>query len=153
MKNIISAILIITILSCSTNNEEINEEVVNCLEIAFLESTVIKENDCLTFSDRPGLEFTLLKLGNYTKTHPNNVPYARISGRLIVENAMHEFDFAQIDEDYQTDGTSFSGRIHTGINNVDYTIFFDHIEFTETATEFIFHNATIRFGYYDPEFD
>ena len=72
---------------------------------------------------------------------------------MIDGNTTFEFSNGQVQEDYQTEGTSFSGRVYVGINNIEYTIFFDNIEFTETETEFIFHKATIRFGYYDSEFD
>jgi hypothetical protein len=153
MRKILTLVLLITFLSCSENNEESNEQSFDCAEIAFLESTIIEENDCLTFSDRQGFKFTFLGFENYTKTHPNNVPHARISARLVEGNSTFEFYDGLVDEDYEIDGTSFSGRVHTGINNTDYTIFFDNIEFTETETEFIFHRATIRFGYYDSEFD
>ncbi|MDT7827140.1 hypothetical protein RQM65_00490 [Pricia sp. S334] len=81
------------------------------------------------------------------------MPHAAISARLDEENVTWEFHTGMVYEDYMLEGTTFSGRVHTGINNVEYTIFFDGIEFTETETEFIFHKATIRFGYYDYEFD
>ena len=152
-RNILSLILITTILSCSNNDNEGNEQSISCLEISFLEPIIIKENDCLTFSDKPDFEFTFLGFENYTKTHPNNVPNARISARLIEGNSTFEFYNGLVHEDSQTAGTSFSGKVHTGINNIDYTIFFDNIEFTETETEFVFHKATIRFGYYDSESD
>lgn len=153
MREILTLALLITFLSCSKNDEENNEPSYNCIEITFLESTIVEENDCLTFSDREGFELKFLGFENYTKTHPNNVPHARISGRLVEGNSTFEFYDGLVHEDYETDGTSFSGRVHTGINNTNYTIFFDNIEFTETETEFIFHRATIRFGYYDSEFD
>ncbi|OIQ23058.1 hypothetical protein [Lacinutrix sp. MedPE-SW] len=153
MKKFLVLLLLITFFSCSDDETETIEQSANCLEIAFLESTVIEPNDCLTFSDKPDFEFTFLGFENYTKSHPNNVPHAGISGRLVEGSSTFEFYNGQISEDYETEGTSFSGRVHTGINNVDYTIFFDNIEFTETETEFIFNKATIRFGYYDSEFE
>ncbi|WP_435138280.1 hypothetical protein [Formosa sp. A9] len=157
MRKILTLALLIPVLSCSEsneqNNEESNEQIYDCTEIAFLESTIIEKNDCLTFSDREGFEFTFLGFENYTKTHSSNVPHAKISARLFEGNTTFEFYDSLVHEDYETDGTSFSGRVHTGINNTNYTIFFDNIEFTETETEFIFHRATIRFGYYESEFD
>jgi len=153
MRKILALVLLITFLSCSESDEKSDEQSYDCAKIAFLESTIVEENDCLTFSDMEGFKFTFLGFENYTKTHPNNVPHARISARLAEGNSTFEFYNGLVHEDYETEGTSFSGRVHTGINNTDYTIFFDNIEFTETDTEFIFHRATIRFGYYDSEFD
>ena len=157
MKKVSYLILLICITSCSNNDDnnidDNNEEMSICLEKNFLESFVIEPNDCVIFNDNPNMTFTFLGFESYTKTHPTNVPHARISARLVEENDTWEFHTGMIYEDYELEGTSFSGRVHTGINNVSYTIFFDDIEFTETETQIIFHKATIRFGYYDSEFD
>jgi hypothetical protein len=152
MKKISYIILLLFILGCS-KSEENNDNNANCLEKNFLETFIVEPGDCFIFSDNPDMTFIFLGFESYTITHPSNIPHARISARLEEENVTWEFHTGMVYEDHELEGTSFSGRVHTGINNVDYTIFFDNIEFTETETEFIFHRATIRFGYYDSEFD
>lgn len=87
MREILTLALLITCLSCSETDEENNAQSSDCIEISFLQSTIVEENDCLTFSDREGFEFTFLGFDNYTKTHPNNVPHARISARLVEGNS------------------------------------------------------------------
>ncbi len=152
MKKISYIILLFLILGCS-KSEDNNEENATCLKKDFLEAFIVEPNDCFIFNDNPDMTFTFLGFEPYTKIAPNFIPHARISARLEEENFTLEFSTGMVYEDNELEGTSFTGRVHTGINNVSYTIFFDNIEFTETETEFIFHRATIRFGYYDSEFD
>jgi hypothetical protein len=152
MKKISYIILLLFIIGCS-KSDDTEDESSTCLQKDFLETFVVEPNECFIFNDNSDMTFTFLGFESYTKTHPNNVPHARISARLEEENFTWEFYTGMVHEDHELEGTSFSGRVHTGINNVDYTIFFDDIEFTKTETEFIFHRATIRFGYYDSEFD
>ena len=153
MRIIMSLLVIIVVFSCSKDDNKTNQQTSNCLHVAFLESIIIEPNDCFSFTDRAGLEFTFLEFENYTKTHPNNSPFAGISARLTEANTEFTFYNGQVHEDHITEGIQFNGRVHTAVNNVEYTLFFDNIEFTETETQFIFHKATIRFGYYDSESD
>lgn len=148
MRKILYFILIPLLLACSDDKDGSK-----CLKKNFLDSILIKPNDCVVFNDNPDLTFTFLGIEPYTKTHPNNVPHAKISARLQEGNSIVEFYSGMVYEDIIAEGTSFSGRVHAGINNKKYTIFFDDIEFTETETQFIFHRATIRFGDYDYEYD
>ena len=151
-KKIYLLLTLLTITACSQNDDEDQESAI-CLDSNFLQTLEVEPGDCFVFSDNPDLKFTFLGFEPYTKTHPNNVPHAMISARLEEANATFEFYNGMVYEDHELAGTTFTGRVHTGINNVEYTLFFDNIEFTETETEFIFHRATLRFGYYDSEFD
>jgi len=138
---------------CSKSDDN-KEESSACLNKNFLESFIIKPNDCVIFNDNPDMTFTFLGFEPYTKSGESNIPQTSISGILAEDNFVWEFvNAGVILEDYQTEGISFSGRVHIGINNVAYTVFFDNIEFTETQTQFIFHKSTVRFGFYDSEFD
>lgn len=145
--------LIILLLLMGCSKRDTNEESSICLDKSFLESFLIEPNDCVVFRDDPEITFTLLKFEPYTKTHSHNSPHADISIRFEAENASFESSSGMVYEDIELDGTSFSGRVHSGFKNINYTIFFDNIEFTETETQIIFHRATIRFGYYDSESD
>lgn len=146
-------IILLLVVGCSKSDDKVEEESSNCLNKNFLESFLIEPGDCVVFRDYPEMTFTILEFEPYTKTHPNDIPHARISARLEDENASFEFSTGMVYEDIELDGTSFSGRVETGFKNIRYTIFFDNIEFTETETQFIFHKASIRFGYYDLESD
>ncbi len=152
MKKTPFLILFLLILSCSKSDEntfDLAKESSICLEKNFMESFDIEPNDCFVFSENTDMTFTFLGFEAYTKYGVNNIPHAKISARLAEENFVFEFYTGMIYEDNELEGTSFSGKINTGINNVEYTIFFDNIKFTETETQFIFHKATIRFGYSD----
>ncbi|MGC1632154.1 MAG: hypothetical protein WA749_08590 [Gelidibacter sp.] len=89
------------------------------------------------------MAFTILAFEAYI-----NSPHANISIRFEAENVSFESS-SGIYEDIELDGTSFSGSVNSGFENVNYTILFDNIEFSETETHFIFYKGTIRFGYYD----
>lgn len=141
--------ILLLLMGCSKSNTK--EESTMCLDKSFLESFLIEPNECVVFRDSPEMTFTILAFEPYTKTHPSNLPHANISIRFEAENASFESSSGMVHEDIELDGTSFSGRVHTGFKNINYTIFFDNIEFTETETQFIFHRASIRFGYYDSE--
>ena len=148
MRKIPYLIFLLIVAACSNDKDGSR-----CLTKNFLDSFVVKPNDCVVFADNPDMTFTFLGFEPYTKTHPNNVPHAKISARLEEGTVLTEFYSGMVYEDIIAEGTSFSGRVHAGINAKKYTIFFDDIEFTETETQFIFHKATIRFGNYDYEYD
>lgn len=151
MKNITFVILLLLFSGCSQSDDN-NEESATCHNKDFMESFVIEPMDCIIFNDNPEMTFTFLGFEPFTKS-PHFTPHVGISARLEEGNISWEFTTGMVYEDHELEGTSFSGRVHTGSNNVDYTIFFDNIEFEETETHFIFHRATIRFGYYESEFD
>ncbi|RXJ45775.1 hypothetical protein [Gelidibacter gilvus] len=152
MKKTAYLLILLLTLGCS-KSDDTQEEVSVCLEKNFLETFVVEPNDCFTFKDRPGLTFTFLGFEPYTKTHPSNGPHAIISTRLEEGNETYEYFGSMVYAGHDRENPIFSGPVNTGVKKISYTIFFDTIEFTETATQFIFHRATVRFGYYDSEFD
>ncbi|HUH28446.1 hypothetical protein [Gelidibacter sp.] len=152
MKNLTYLFILLLIFGCSKSDDP-NEGISVCLEKKFLETFVMEPNDCFTFKDRPGMTFTFLGFEPYTKSHPNNGPHAIISTRLEEGNETYDYYASMVYAGHDRDNPLFSGPVHTGVKKVRYTIFFENIDFTETETQFIFHRATVRFGYYYSEFD
>ena len=112
----------------------------------------MKPGQCVRLKELPNKTFTLLKIGSATK-QKQTVPVATIAYNLKEVNFSQEWHDIMIYEDYQEEGTSFSGRFRiTADGNVPYTVFVDNIEFTETETEYIFKSLTLRFSEYDPEY-
>lgn len=152
MKKTAFLLILLLALGCSKSDDS-QEEISVCLEKNFQETFVMEPNDCFTFTDRPGLTFTFLGFEPYTKTHSSNEAHAVISTRLEEGNETYEFFGSMVYAGADLENPLFSGPVNTGVKKVSYTIFFENIEFTETATQFIFHRATVRFGYYDSEFE
>lgn len=98
-------------MGCSKSDT--NEESAMGIDKSFLESFLIKPNDCVVFREYPEMTFTLLTFEPYTKTHPHNSPHANIVIRFEAENASFESTSGMVYEDIELDGTSFSGRVHT----------------------------------------
>lgn len=150
MKKPFFLILILCIFGCT--KEEVAETEIACFQKAFLEPFTMEPGQCVTLKELPDKTFTLLRLGS-AKKEDLFVPAAPIAYSLQEISFYQEWGDISINEDYQQEGTSFSGRFHiTADGNVPYTVFIDDIEFTETETEYIFHKLTLRFSEYDPEF-
>lgn len=123
-----------------------------CLEKSFMESFTMEPGQCVTLQELPDKTFTLLKI-EPAKKQKQTVPAAVFGYQLQEVNSFQEWLDVMIHEDYQQEGTSFSGRFRiTADGNVPYTVFVDDIEFTETETEYIFTKVTLRFSEYDPEY-
>lgn len=152
MKRLFFLLLTITICACTGDDEKSLEQEEVCLHKEFMESFTIEPGQCVTLKELPNKTFTLLKLDSFEKRE-STVPHATIAYGLEEENSYFETMSEFIYEDYMEDGTSFSGRIHIVVDgNVDYTIYVDNIEFTETETEYTFQSLTVRFADYDPEY-
>lgn len=147
MKRLFFLTILIIAISCSKSDDNANTPTPPCQEKIFSESFIAAPNDCFIFIDDPIMTFTLVSFEPFTKTAsdsiPNKIPYAEIRASIFIDDLTWEFPH-KIYEDYEMDGTSFSGFINAGINKNIYTIYFDEIEFTETPTQFVFHRATIR---------
>ena len=123
-----------------------------CLDKKFQESFTMEPGQCVTLQEFPTKTFTFLKLSSSEKRELW-VPSATIAYSIQEVDSYQEVFDVMISEDYQEEGTSFSGRFHIILDgNVPYTIFVDKIDFTETETEYIFKKVTLRFSEYDPEY-
>lgn len=147
--------MVLCICGC-TGEEVTTQNNAACLQKSFMESFSMVPGQCVTLQELPNKTFTLLKIDS-AKKRKQWVPAATIAYSFKEENFSQEWYDITIDEDYQLEGTSFSGRFHITANDNDdgyvrYTIFVDDIEFTETETEYIFKKLTVRFSEYDPEY-
>jgi len=138
--NFSSFLVIIILFTGCTSDEENHEEFAECFTKASMESFLIEPGECVIISENPDMQLVLVKIENHIKTHENY--------KTIVTVRLEETDFSwetphEIRDD-SNDAIKFSGIIGTGINEDQYTIYVDNIEFTETETEFIFHRATFR---------
>lgn len=150
VRKVFFLLMILCIGGCS--QEEISKSETGCFQKSFLESFTLQSGQCVSLQELPDKTFTLLKLGS-AKKEKQVVPAATIAYSLKEINSYQEWFDVSINEDYQQEGTSFSGRFHiVADGNVSYTVFVDNIEFTETATEYIFKKVTLRFSEYDPEY-
>ena len=123
-----------------------------CLHKKFQEPFTMEPGQCVTLQEFPNKTFSLLKLGSFEKQYLT-VPSATIAYSIQEVDSYQEWFDVSINEDYQEEGPSFSGRFHIVVNgNVPYTIFVDKIEFIETETEYIFKKVTLRFSEHDPEY-
>ncbi len=123
-----------------------------CLHKKFQEAFTMEPGQCVTIQEFPNKTFTLLKLSSFTK-QKQTVPSATIAYSIQEVDSYQEWFDVMILEDYQEDGTSFSGRFRIIVDgNVSYTVFVDKIDFVETETEYIFKKVTLRFSEYDPEY-
>ena len=145
MKRIFLITILFLITNCSSNDDN-NENISFCSNKNYLESFIVEPNDCFIFDD-PIMTFTFISFDNLDKTNTNETPYTRIIASILINDLTWEFPH-KIYEDAESDGTTFSGFVNTGINDNIYTIHFDEIEFTKTKTQFIFHRATIRLEKY-----
>lgn len=147
MRNSLLLLLIFVCLGCSTSTEE--ETQGQCLNQRFSESFEILPGQCVSFADKPDLFFQFEMLEPDEKTH--YLPVARVGATIAREDWSWTFYTGMVYEDVESEGIQFSGPVHTGWNEERYTIFFEDIEFTETATHYIFHKARIHFKPYDEE--
>gem|GEM_PF-7092458 len=140
MKNLLYLAILVLVTSCSNNDDaDVNA---GCLEKDYLESYIAEPNDCFLYED-PAMTFTFVGFDDFTKSEFEEVPYAIVWVRILIDDFSWEFPHT-IYDDTDTAGFSFTGNVTGGFNEHLYTIYFDEIEFTETETAFIFHRATLR---------
>lgn len=151
MKKIFFLAMILCICGCSTE-EVTTQGKMDCFQKSFMEPFTMEPGQCVNLKEWPDKTFTLLKIES-AKKQKQTVPAATIAYSLEEINSFQEWFDVSINEDYQEEGTSFSGRFRIiADGNVSYTVFVDDIEFTETETEYIFKKLTLRFSEYDPEY-
>ncbi len=143
IKSFLLLISSICILSCSSSDNE--EDSSNCFTKDAEESFEMEPSQCVVITENPDMTLVLIGFENHIKSD-NNVYETIVTVRLEEPNFTWETPHVIMD-DPETEIIKFTGLIQTGINDDSYTIYVDNIEFTETETEFIFYNATIRVGY------
>lgn len=144
--------VVLCAFGCTSEEVSNPDQKLGCLHKEFLKPFTIEPGQCVTLQEWPDKTFTLLNLGSAEKRE-YTVPSATIGYSFKEENSYQEWFDVSIDEDYQEEGITFSGRFHIIVDdNVPYTIYVDDIEFTETETEYIFKKLTVRFADHDPEY-
>lgn len=138
-------LLIITSLLGCTNGSEPEEKSMECFMKNSMESFVIEPNQCVIISENPDMKLVLVGFKNLNKSG-DMINETTVTVRLEEPNFTWETPHV-IQDDPNTEIIKFTGEILTGINSDSYTIYVDDIGFTETESEFIFHNATLRVGY------
>ena len=137
-------LIVLSFLSC-VENSEVNNQTSSCYSKSSLENFEMALSDCVVIIENPDMTLILVEIQNQIKS--DNLPYNTIvTVRLEEENFSWETPHNIID-DPNTETIDFSGEIRTGINEDQYTIYIDDIEFTETATELIFHSISLRVQY------